>query len=163
MSNTRSAAGTASQAVLFLIVRLGFAAILLARAWWRWQIEGMDAQVARLTDSGLPAPEVLAWGTVALEGIGGMLLVFGLLTRFIGLMVTIENIAIIIFIRWQAGPFLGDGGYEYNIALALLGLTFLAAGAYYTGLDSLFFRPRKKTRTDESTDLYQPKLGSTEY
>ena len=29
MSNTRSAAGTASQAVLLLIARLGFAAILL--------------------------------------------------------------------------------------------------------------------------------------
>ena len=47
-SNTRSAAGTASQAVLLLIARLGFAAILLGRAWSRWQIEGMDAQIARI-------------------------------------------------------------------------------------------------------------------
>ena len=65
MSNTRSAAGTASQAVLLLIARLGFAAILLGRAWSRWQIEGMDAQIARIAEAGLPAPGVIAWGTVS--------------------------------------------------------------------------------------------------
>ncbi|WP_341730035.1 DoxX family protein [Brooklawnia sp.] len=161
MSNTRAAAGTASQAALLLIARLIFAAILVARAWSRWQIEGIDAQVSRLAQANLPAPEILAWGTIALEGIGGVLLAFGLLTRLIATLIATQNILIIVFLRWTAGPFMNAGGFEYNAALACLGIVFLATGASYTGLDSLFFRRRKTS--NESTDLYQPKLGSTQY
>ncbi|BEH01892.1 MAG: DoxX family protein [Propionibacterium sp.] len=160
MSNTRSAAGTASQAVLLLIARLGFAAILLGRAWSRWQIEGMDAQIARIAEAGLPAPGVIAWGTVVLEGIGGVLLAFGLLTRLVAALVALENILIIALLRWAAGPFINNGGYEYNLALACLGIVFLAAGASYTGLDSLLFGRSK--RPADNGDLYQPKLGSTQ-
>ncbi|NLA30119.1 MAG: DoxX family protein [Propionibacterium sp.] len=161
MSKTRSAAGTAAQATLLLIVRLVFAAILVARAWSRWQIEGIDVQLERLAQTGLPAPEVIVWGTIALEGIGGVLLAFGLLTRIVAALVATENILIIVFLRWAAGPYINDGGFEYNAALACLGIVFIAVGSSYTGLDGLIFR-RTKT-SDGGEDLYQPKLGSTQY
>lgn len=162
MSKT-STAGTATQAVVLLIARLGFAVILVARAWWRWQIEGIGAQVTRLTEFGIPQAELVAWGTVLLEGIGGVLLGLGLLTRIVAALVALENILIIVFIRWFSGPFLNDGGFEYNVALACLGLVFLAVGARYAGLDALFFRRGRRAADAGGDDLYQPKLGSTQY
>lgn len=163
MSRT-STAGTATQAVVLLIARLGFAAVLIARAWQRWQIEGIDTQIGRLADFGIPQPELIAWGTILLEGMGGALLALGLLTRVVGALVAAQNILIIVFIKWFSGPYLNDGGFEYNWTLAVLGLVFLAVGARYTGLDSLFFRRgRARASDDEGTDLYQPKLGSTQY
>lgn len=159
--SARSTAGTATEAVILLVARLGFAAILLGRAWWRWQIEGMAAQVARLTEAGLPQPDLIAWGTLLLEGMGGAMLALGLFTRLVAAFVALENILIIVFLRWAAGIYLVDGGFEYNAALACLGLVFLAVGARHSGLDSLLFRRRKLSSKDTGTDLYQPKLGST--
>lgn len=159
--SARSTAGTATEAVILLVARLGFAAILLGRAWWRWQIEGMAAQVARLTEAGLPQPDLIAWGTLLLEGMGGAMLALGLFTRLVAAFVALENILIIVFLRWAAGIYLVDGGFEYNLALACLGLVFLAVGARHSGFDSLLFRKRKPSGKDTGTDLYQPKLGST--
>lgn len=161
MSKT-SNAGKAIQAGILLIARLAFAVILVARAWSRWQIEGIDVQIARLVDYGIPQPELVAWGAIVLEGLGGAMLGLGLLTRFVGALIAAQNILIIVFIKWFAGPWLNGGGYEYNAVLACLGLVFLAVGARYTGLDSLLFRRRKDPTDPGSSDLYQPRLGSTQ-
>ncbi|MGI5952631.1 MAG: DoxX family protein [Brooklawnia sp.] len=158
MSRTPTA-GTAAQATILLIARLAFGVILVARAWSRWQIEGVDAQVSRLVEFGIPQAELVAWGTILLEGIGGVMIALGLLTRLVAALVATQNILVIVFIKWFSGPFLNAGGYEYNAALAVLGLVFLAVGARFTGLDSLLFG--RSSRADDEIDLYQPKLGST--
>lgn len=160
--SARSAANSATQAFVLLVARLAFAALLLGRAWWRWAIEGMDGQVARLVEFNIPQPELVAWGTVLLEGIGGAMLALGLLTRVVAALVAIENILIIVLIRWGFGLYLNDGGFEYNLALAAIGLVFLAVGTRYAGLDALLFRKRRNADEDPGTDLYQPKLGSTQ-
>lgn len=159
--SARSTASTATQSLLLLIARVGFAAILVGRFWWRWKIEGLDAQVARLTEFAIPQPELIAWGTLLLEALGGTMLALGLLTRFVAALVAVQNIIIIAFMRWAMGPYLSSGGFEYNVALAALGLVFLAVGARYAGLDALLFRSRTKA-DDEGADLYQPKLGTTQ-
>lgn len=161
--SARSATSTATQSILLLIARLGFAGILIGRAWFRWQIEGMATQFARVAEAGLPQPELIAWGTVLLEGIGGLLLALGFLTRFTAALVVVENILIIVLLRWSSGLYLNDGGFEYNVALACLGVVFLAVGAAYAGVDTLLFGRRRRARAAESSaDLYQPKLGSTQ-
>lgn len=159
--STRSTAGTVTRALVLLIARLVFAVILIGRFWWRWQVEGVDAQVTRLGDFAIPQPELIVWGTLLLEGIGGAMLALGLFTRIIGALVAVENILIIAFIRWWDGPFASNGGFEYNLALAALGLVFLAVGASQAGLDTILFR-RRRAADDAGTDLYQPKLGTTQ-
>lgn len=161
--SARSTASTATQSILLLIARLGFAGILVGRAWFRWQVEGMASQFARVAEAGLPQPELIAWGTVLLEGIGGVLLALGFLTRFVATLVVVENVLIIALLRWSSGLHLNDGGFEYNVALACLGVVFLAVGAAYAGIDTLLFGRRRRARqTESSADLYQPKLGSTQ-
>lgn len=160
--SAQSTASTATQSFLLLIARLGFAGVLVGRFWWRWQIEGLDAQIARLTEHAIPQPELIAWGTLLLEGVGGAILALGLLTRLVAALVAVENILIIAFIRWPLGLYAAGGGIEYNVTLAALGLVFLAVGARYAGLDALLFRRRGKAADDTATDLYQPKLGTTQ-
>lgn len=159
MPNARATAATAGHAVLLLIARLVFAGLLLGRAWYRWQIEGMPGQVDRLQSMGIPQAELIVWGTLILEAVGGALLALGLLTRVVAGFVLVQNILIIVLLRWPSGLYLVDGGFEYNAALAALGLVFLTVGASHAGLDSIFFGRRG---SDDSGDLYQPKLGSTQ-
>ena len=160
--STRSTAGTVVQAIVLLIARLGFAVILVGRAWWRWGVEGMAAQTARIAEFGIPQAELIAWGTLLLEAIGGVLLALGLLTRLVAALVAVENIIVIVIMRWAAGIHLFNGGFEYNLALASLGLVFLAVGASHAGLDAVLFRRRQLDASDPGSDLYQPRLGSTQ-
>lgn len=154
-----STANNVFRATMVLVVRLGVAGLMLAHAWYRWQIEGMSAQVDRLAQLGEPAASLIAWGTIAFEAIGGVMLAIGLLTRVVGLLLAAENIIIGVVLKWTNGLFLADGGFEYNLALALLGILFLGYGAGSTGLDRVIFRRRSR---DTSPDLYQPKLGTTQ-
>lgn len=160
--SARSTANSATQAFVLLVARLGFAAILLGRAWWRWSIEGMGAQAARIAEFNIPQPELIAWGTVLLEGVGGAMLALGLLTRVVAALVAVENVVIMAIMKWSSGLYINDRGFEYNLALACLGLVFLAVGTRYAGLDAALFRKRRRADEDPGTDLYQPKLGSTE-
>lgn len=160
--SARTTAATVAQSSLLLVARLGLAGVLLGRAWWRWQVEGMPAQIDRLTNAAVPMPELIAWGTLLLEGLGGIMLALGLFTRLIGALVAVQNIAIIALLRWEDGLVTTDGGFGPNVALAALGLVFLAVGAKHTGLDALLFR-RRPPIDDGGTDLYQPKLGSTQH
>ncbi|GAA2179772.1 hypothetical protein GCM10009785_07740 [Brooklawnia cerclae] len=153
-------AGTVVRSLLLFIARLAFAAILLAHAWWRWSVAGIDAQTAMLRDHQIPQAEVLAYATIVFEAMAGALLVLGLLTRFVSAVVVIEQALVIALIKLPSGVYLADGGFEYNAALATLGVVFLAVGAHHVGLDALFARGRRADRDDD--ELYQPALGSSQ-
>jgi putative oxidoreductase len=72
--------------------------------------------------------------------------------------VLVEQILIIAYTNWYKGPDLiaGDGtyagGYEYNVALALLALLLAVFGAGRISVDGLF-RRRKPEVTEEDDGL----------
>ena len=90
------------------------------------------------------------------------MLALGLLTRFVALLAAVENALIVGWLKWPAGIYLADGGFEYNLALALLGLVFLAVGAHHAGLDTVLLGRGRRRDGEETEELYQPRLGSTE-
>lgn len=139
-----------------LIARLGLGGILLLHGWTRWNA-GVQAQVDYLTRFQTPYPEVAAWGAIIFELVGGVLLIVGALTRFVGLGVLIEQILIIAYTNWYKWPptLLNadgtyQGGYEYNVALGLLGLLLFVAGGGALSIDRLF--RRKKPVAEEEED-----------
>ncbi|HSN43360.1 MAG TPA: DoxX family protein [Propionibacteriaceae bacterium] len=138
------------QDIVLLIARLAIGVILIAHGWARWQEQGIDAQIDYLTPSGIWEPTLLAWGATAFELIGGMLLIFGLGVPLLGLVMAMQNVLIIAWLRWNGGLYAGDGGFEYNLALAVVGLFFLAFGSGRAGLDALF---RRKTPDNESLTI----------
>ena len=139
-----------------LIARLGLGGILLLHGWMRWNA-GVQRQIDYLTQFRTPYAEVAAWGAIIFELIGGVLLIVGALTRIVGLGVLIEQILIICYTNWYKWPptlLKADGsykgGYEYNVAIGLLGLLLFAMGGGAVAIDRLF--RRKKPIADEDAD-----------
>lgn len=142
--------------IALLIVRVAFGLLLVLRGWQRWMGEGgMQAQIDYLAQFHTPQPEIMAWGSVILEILGGIFLIFGMLTPLVALAFTVEFIMIIAWTRWFNGPFLTKGGYEYLGVQAGLSLLLTVFGAGRAGLDNLF------KRSDDSDDDYEPTPRAT--
>lgn len=125
-----------------LVARIVTGVALIARGWYRWQINGIPAETDLLAAADLPNPELLVLGTIAFEIIGGTLLVFGLATPLIGLGIAAINVAVILTTKADAPFYAHEGGWEYNAIQAALGVMFLVYGSGRAGLDHLFIRPR---------------------
>lgn len=137
--------------IALLIARIGLGAVLVFRGWRRWTSEGgMQAQIDYLRQFQTPQPEIMAWGATLLEIIGGLFLVFGLLTPLVAAAVIIQQALVISYTRWFRGPWQENGGYEYNVIQACLALILLAFGAGRLAIDQLF--KRGKTEDGASFD-----------
>jgi putative oxidoreductase len=116
---------------------------------------------ARYATVGAPYPEVAAWATILFELIGGVLLIVGALTRFVGAGIVVLSVLSISYFSYYAGPDLlradgtYNGGYEYDVALGLLGLLFFAFGAGAVSIDRLF-KGKKPAEDTEDEDAYLP-------
>ena len=141
-----------------LIARLGLGGILLLHGWTRWNA-GVQEQIDYLTQFRTPYAEAVAWGAIIFELVGGALLIVGALTRFVGLGVLIEQILIIAYTNWYKWPptlLNADGtyrgGYEYNVAIGLLGLLLFVLGGGAVSIDRLF--RRKKPSFEEEDEAF---------
>ncbi|HNV09767.1 MAG TPA: DoxX family protein [Propionibacteriaceae bacterium] len=128
------------QDMVLLVARIAIGVVLVAHGYWRWQVQGIDTEIAHLTERGVWEPTLLAWGATVFELIGGVLLVFGLAVPVIGLVMVVQNVLVIAWLRWRNGVFQVDGGWEYNLVLAAVGLLFFGFGSGRAGLDALFRR-----------------------
>ena len=140
-----------------VIARLGLAAILILHGWIRWQGpgQGVQKQIDYLSQFGIPYPAPAAWGAIAVEIIGGLLLAVGALTPLAALAVLAEQILIIAYTNWYKGPDLLNsdgtyaGGYEYNVALGLIAMLLMVFGAGRISVDRLFRRTKVEAEGDD--------------
>jgi putative oxidoreductase len=138
-----------------LVARLGLGGILLLHGWMRWNA-GVQEQIDYLTQFRTPYADVAAWSSIIFEFVGGALLIVGALTRLVGLGVLIEQILIIAYTNWYKWPptllnadGTHQGGYEYNVALGLLGLLLFVMGGGAVSIDRLFRRKPSLEEDDE--------------
>ena len=133
-----------------LIARIGLGAILLLHGTRRWQA-GTQAQIDYLNQFETPYAEVAAWGAITFELVGGLCLILGALVPLVGLGVLVQQVLTICYTTWYRGPDLLStdgtyaGGYEYSVALGLLGLLFAVMGGGVVSLDRVFRRKRPAT------------------
>lgn len=140
-----------------LIARVALGALLVFRGWRRWTSEGgMQAQIDYLRQFNTPIPEVLAWGGTLLEMIGGVFLIFGLLTPLVAIAIVVQQVMVISYTKWFRGPWAENGGYEYNVIQAALALVLIVFGAGRLGIDQLFRRTK-----DANDPLLDDDLGTT--
>ncbi|SER05145.1 DoxX family protein [Microlunatus flavus] len=135
-----------------LVARLGLGAILLLHGAARWQ-SGMTAQAEYLAQFGTPYARYAAYGATTFEIVGGVFLVLGALVPLVGLGVLVQQVLTVVWTSYYKGPNLLNadgtyhGGFEYSVALGLLGLLFLVFGGGVVSLDRVF--RRKKPAADE--------------
>ena len=152
--------------ITLLLIRLGLGGIMLLHGWTRWQGagQGVQRQVDYLSQFSVPYPLYAAWGAIVLELVGGIFIIVGALTPLVALAFVVQQGLTIAYTNWYRGPDLlaADGayvgGWEYNVALALLGLVLLAFGAGRISIDQLFRRKKPAASEDTDTDT-----GTTSY
>lgn len=144
------------QTLCLLIVRVGVGAIMVLHGWNRWQGQGQgpQRQIDYLTQFGTPYPAVAGWGAIIFELVGGVFLIAGALTPLIGLGILLQQVLTIAYTNWYRHANLLNpdgsyaGGYEYNVALGLLGLLLMGFGAGSVSVDRLIRRKPNRADTD---------------
>ena len=113
------------QPLALLVLRLVLSVIMVGHGYPR--ISGLSHSVQFVRGIGLPG--WLAYVSVAAEFLGGILVILGLFTRCAALAILIDMCVVIGKVHWKNG-LLGNGGYQFPLALAAIafGLIFFGAG-----------------------------------
>ena len=98
-------------------VRVVVGIMFLMHVAFKFKI-GAGAVVANImAKNGLEPALLLAYVVMALELVGGICLVIGLLTRFFAAALAIEMLIALLFVHLAKGYAAGGGGYEYVLLI----------------------------------------------
>jgi len=139
------------QDIGLLVARVALGLVLFAHGWHRFTA-GIGLTITNLTQSGVPEPQLFAWGSTLLEVIGGALLVLGLLTPIVAAFVVAEQVMVVLWLKWHNGLWAATNGIEYPVIMAVLALVLVVFGAGRTGVDVLFRRGKKPASTSSVYD-----------
>ncbi|MFZ0292942.1 MAG: DoxX family protein [Candidatus Sulfotelmatobacter sp.] len=114
------------QPLALLVIRLALGAVMTGHGYHK-VFGGLHHHVQFVTSLGLPGWS--AYLSAFAEFFGGILVLIGLFTRFAAFAICIDLSVAIAKVHYHNG-LMGQGGYEFPLALAALafGLIFLGAG-----------------------------------
>jgi len=114
------------QPVALLVMRLALGAIIVGHGYHK-VFGGLQHHAQFVSSLGLPA--WTAYLSSLAEFFGGLLILVGLLTRLAAFTICIDLCVAIWKVHWHNG-LMGNGGFEFPLALATLafGLIFFGAG-----------------------------------
>ena len=102
---------------------------------------GMSHVVPMVTSIGFPS--WMAYMVAATEFIGGIMVLAGLLTRFVAIAMFVEMMVIIAKIKWQNG-FTGQNNYQFELMIAAVAFGLIFFGAGSISLDRAIFGKQRK-------------------
>ena len=114
-----------------LCIRAGVGAVFAVHGWQKFDEIGVSNFATFLESLDVPAPATVAWLQTIAEGVGGLMLIAGLLTRLVALPLIGIMIGAIALVKVDVGFVVGDAtGAELETALlaGLLGLLFIGPG-----------------------------------
>ena len=121
------------QPLALLALRFALGVIMIAHGYPK-VFGGLSEHVHHVSNLGLPG--WLAYCSAAAEFFGGILLVVGLFTRIAALAIFINMSVAIWKVHWKNG-LLGNGGYQFPLALAVMACALIFFGAGPIALDSI--------------------------
>src|SRR5262249_16177034 len=116
-----------------LVLRLVLGAIMIGHGYPK-VFGGLAHHVQSV--SGLGLPGWLAYFSAAAEFLGGIAVILGLFTRVAALAITINMALAIGQVHWKNG-LLGNGGYQFQLALAAMAFALIFYGAGPIALDAI--------------------------
>lgn len=117
-----------------LVLRLALGAIMIGHGYGK-VFGGLHKHAEFVASLGIPA--WMAYLSAAAEFLGGILLVAGLLTRLAAFAVCINMLVAIFKVHLHNG-LLGQGGYQFPLALAAMAFSLIFTGAGPVSLDWVF-------------------------
>lgn len=125
-----------------LIGRLLFGVVLTAHGWQKLTEWGPSGTADAFAGMGVPLPAVSAQIATWAELAGGILIILGLLVRFVGPLIALIMAGAVYF-AGPTGVFVSNGGWELEAVIAAAGLFLAAAGAGAISLDHVIKKARK--------------------
>ncbi|MGH4016656.1 MAG: DoxX family protein [Pseudonocardiaceae bacterium] len=140
---TRVFAGSASPVVTdagLLVLRLAVAAVFIAHGWGDVFEAGVSANVQNYQDAGIPLAAVSAPFTAYIQLFGGILFLFGVLTRPISAGFVIVMAGALFFVHLGESLVMGQDGSGSGLAFIMgaASLALLLAGPGRFSIDHLF-------------------------
>ncbi|MDJ0360455.1 DoxX family protein [Rhodococcus sp. H29-C3] len=123
--------------VAMLMARIGIGIIFIAHGWQKLNTNGLDATKAGFDGMGVPLPGISAYFAIFVELIGGVALVLGIFTPIVGILLFVDMLGAFLFVHYDMGVFVGEGGYELVVALGVGSLLLAAVGAGRFSLDGV--------------------------
>ena len=121
------------QPLALLVLRLVLGAVMIAHGYPK-VFGGLHHTVQMVGNLGLPG--WLGYFSAVAEFFGGIGVLVGLLTRLAALGIVIDLSVAIAKVHWKNG-FLGNGNYQFPLALAAMAFLLVFYGAGPIALDSI--------------------------
>jgi putative oxidoreductase len=129
--------------VALLLARLVLGVVLIAHGWQKLMIKGVGATTEGFVGMGIPAAPVSAVFVMAVELLGGILVVVGAATALVGVLVALVMLGAVLFVHIGSGVFVSDGGWELAGLVGASALALAAAGSGRLSVDHAVSRRRR--------------------
>jgi putative oxidoreductase len=114
-----------------LILRLALAIVFIAHGYAK--LTGLEGTGMFFGKLGIPMPMIMAYVVTAVEFLGGILMLLGILVEYVGVLMAITMLVAIITAKMQKGfllPLEGKYELEFLLLLTSLSMVFLGAGEW---------------------------------
>lgn len=123
-----------------LPIRLGLGAVMIAHGAQKvlgsFGGSGFNAFISGNTPFGFMKPTWLWLAAAALsELVGGLLLVFGFLTRVGAFFIAATMLTAVVGVHWTGGFFASNRGYEYPLTLLAMAIALMISGGGQASID----------------------------
>jgi putative oxidoreductase len=125
-------------------LRVALAVIFFAHGAQKVFQFGIAGVTQGFTQMNIPLPAITAPLVAGLELVGGLLLLFGLLTRPVALLLAIDMLGAAAFVHFKNGFFLPNG-FEFTFILFAASLALVISGPGELSLDAVIAN-RRRTR-----------------
>ena len=113
------------------LLRVSLGIVYVMHAYLALVINGPAGMIAYNVKAGIPLPEVATWYLILAHGLGGILLVLGIYTRWAALANVPVMLGAIVFVHLKNGFWAHQQGYEYVLVLlvATVATAMIGGGA----------------------------------
>lgn len=111
-----------------LMLRVITGLVFFMHGWQKLFDNGISQTQTAFDAMGAPLPDITAVIVTFLELIGGAMLIFGLLTRIVGVLLIIDMVAALFIVHFENGFFVSNNGFELVLLLAGATLALVIAG-----------------------------------
>ena len=99
------------------LLRVSLGIVYVMHAYLALVINGPAGMIAYNVKAGIPLPEIATWYLILAHGLGGILLVLGIYTRWAALANVPVMLGAIVFVHLKNGFWAHQQGYEYVLVL----------------------------------------------
>jgi putative oxidoreductase len=120
------------------VLRVVVGIVFLAHGWQKIHM-GVHGVAGFLGMIGVPIPAVSAAVLIAVEFLGGIVLILGLGTRWVSLLIAFDMLVAILAVHLKNGFFLPQG-FEYALTLLAASISLALTGGGAASLDSALIK-----------------------